>query len=221
MLYHSQQMTTQYWLTPLLKFLLENNNENAELYLKHLDNNLLCSEANAPLIKRTHRYLVNAWYTEAVLDANISLNQIYSNGTQYPHYWFYKLEYILYLKLKSKDSKLVDNFRMTAKNSVEHVTPQNPRIKKEVISDDLLHTFGNLALVTGSVNSEMTDDGFTVKQAKFKERHKGKGVSLKLEYIYENTQWKKEEIETHHNKMIEEFNLYLSAVSTKCKGIAK
>jgi hypothetical protein len=219
MLYHSQQMTTQYWLTPLLNFLLENNDENAELYLKHLDNNLLCSEADASLIERTHRYLVDAWHTEPVLDAKISLNQTYSNGTQYPHYWFYKLEYILYLKLKGEGSKLVDDFRVTAKNSVEHVTPQNPRIKKEAIPDNLLHTFGNLALVTGSINSEMTDDGFTIKKAKFQERHKGKGVSLKLEDIYENTQWKEDEIETHHRKMIEDFNLYIGTVSTKKKDL--
>ncbi|KVX03030.1 DUF262 domain-containing protein [Shewanella frigidimarina] len=215
MLYHSQQMTTQYWLTPLLKFLLENNEKNVLHYLQHLDNHLLCSEADAPLIERTHRYLVDCWHTEKVLNAAKSLNQSYDNGTQYPHYWFYKLEYVLYLKLKAKKNNLADNFRMTAKNSVEHVTPQNPRIPQDTIPADLLHTFGNLALVTGSINSEMTDDGFTIKKAKFEERHKGKGVSLKLEDIYSNKQWKKDEIKDHHQKMISDFNLYIKTVNDK------
>jgi hypothetical protein len=215
MLYHSQQMTTQYWLTPLLNFLLKNNEKTALYYLQHLDNHLLCSKADAPLIERTHRYLVDCWHTEKVLNAAKSLNQPYDNGTQYPHYWFYKLEYVQYLKLKAKKSKLVDNFRMTAKNSVEHVTPQNPRIPQDAIPTDLLHTFGNLALVTGSINSEMTDDGFTIKKAKFEERHKGKGVSLKLEDIYSNKQWKKDEIKHHHQKMISDFNIYIKTVNDK------
>ncbi|MGI2024506.1 DUF262 domain-containing protein [Shewanella glacialipiscicola] len=215
MLYHSQQMTTQYWLTPLLNFLLKNNEKSVLNYLQHLDNHLLCSEADAPLIERTHRYLVDCWHTEKVLNAAKSLNQSYDNGTQYPHYWFYKLEYVLYLKLKAKKNNLADNFRMTAKNSVEHVTPQNPRIPQDTIPADLLHTFGNLALVTGSINSEMTDDGFTIKKAKFEERHKGKGVSLKLEDIYSNKQWKKDEIKDHHQKMISDFNLYIKTVNDK------
>ena len=84
MLYHSQQMTTQYWLTPLLKFLLENNSDGAELYLQHLDNHLLCSRVDESLIKRTHRFLQNLWHEEDLIDATESLGQQYENGTQYP-----------------------------------------------------------------------------------------------------------------------------------------
>lgn len=215
MLYHSQQMTTQYWLTPLLKFLHQGNSNSALLYLQHLDNHLLCSAAKEPLIERTRKFLVNLWHRENLRDANFSLNRHYENGTQYPHYWFYKLEYVLYLKLKEERSPLIDDFRMTSKNSVEHVTPQNPRIKQDAIPEALLHIFGNLALVTGSINSEMTDDGFSIKKAKFIERHRGKGVSLKLEDVYSNSQWKEEEIKHHHKKMIDEFNLYLKNVTDK------
>lgn len=219
MLYHSQQMTTQYWLTPLLKFLLENNEKNAEHYLQHLDNHLLCSVADAPLIERTHRYLVDCWHTETVLNAAISLNQSYDNGTQYPHYWFYKLEYVLYLKLKAQGSKLVDNFRMTAKNSVEHVTPQNPEQTRDTIPDALLHNFGNLALVTRSINSEMSNKGFSIKKVEFEHRHKGKGVSLKLESIFENNRWQEAEIIAHRGQMITAFNDYLDAVASKTKEL--
>lgn len=215
MLYHSQQMTTQYWLTPLLKFLHQGNSDNALLYLQHLDNHLLCSEAKESLIERTHKFLKQLWHKEKLVDAIVSLDKEYDNGTQYPHYWFYKLEYVLYLKLKEERSPLVDDFRVTSKNSVEHVTPQNPRIKQDAIPDALLHRFGNLALVTGSINSEMTDDGFSIKKAKFIERHHGKGISLKLEDVYSNTQWKEKEIKRHHQKMIVAFNLYLKNVTEK------
>ena len=215
MLYHSQQMTTQYWLTPLLKFLLENNSDGAELYLQHLDNHLLCSRIDESLIKRTHRFLQNLWHEEDLIDATESLGQQYENGTQYPHYWFYKLEYVLYLKLKRTNSRLVDNFKITAKNSVEHVTPQNPEQKQDEIPTDILHNFGNLALVTKSINSELSNDGFSIKKEKFKQRHKGKGVSLKLEDVFANTQWKEAEIKAHQQKMIDDFNEYMRLVCSQ------
>lgn len=215
MLYHSQQMTTQYWVTPLLKFLLENNSDGAELYLQHLDNHLLCSRADESLIKRTHRFLQNLWHEEDLIDATESLGQQYENGTQYPHYWFYKLEYVLYLKLKRTNNRLVDNFRITSKNSVEHVTPQNPEQKQDEIPAEILHNFGNLALVTKSLNSEMSNKGFSIKKVEFEHRYRGKGVSLKLEEIYKNDHWHEHEISYHQKQMIKDFNEYMQLIGSK------
>lgn len=215
MLYHSQQMTTQYWLTPLLKFLLENHSDGAELYLQHLDNHLLCSRVHESLIDRTHRFLQNLWHEENLIDATESLGQQYENGTRYPHYWFYKLEYVLYLKLKRTNSRLVDNFRITSKNSVEHVTPQNPEQKQDEIPTDILHNFGNLALVTKSINSEMSNKGFSIKKVEFEHRYRGKGVSLKLEEIYKNNHWHEHEISYHQKQMIEDFNEYMQLIGSK------
>ncbi|MFD0878276.1 hypothetical protein ACFQ1A_29175, partial [Massilia pinisoli] len=50
LLYHSQQITTHYWLTPYLKFLVENKGQDSFNYLKHLDNHLLCSADAESLI---------------------------------------------------------------------------------------------------------------------------------------------------------------------------
>ena len=215
MLYHSQQMTTQYWLTPLLKFLLENNSDGAELYLQHLDNHLLCSRADESLIKRTHRFLQNLWHEEDLIDATESLGQQYENGTQYPHYWFYKLEYVLYLKLKRTNNRLVDNFRITSKNSVEHVTPQNPEQKQDEIPAEILHNFGNLALVTKSINSEMSNKGFSIKKVEFEHRYRGKGVSLKLEEIYKNDHWQQSEILEHQVQMMEDLHQYMQLIGSE------
>ena len=212
MLYHSQQMTTQYWLTPLLNFLLDNDASEAYLYLRHLDNHLLCSDPDDSLIKRTHRYLVNLWHKETLIPASQSLNQCFENGTQYPHYWFYKLEFVLYLKLKTENKVGMDDFRITSKNSVEHITPQNPEKAGDRIADELLHNFGNLALVTRSLNSEMSNKGFSIKKAEFLERYSGRGVSLKLEDVYANTQWQHAEIKQHQNRMTAAFQEYLDSV---------
>ncbi|MBN3253669.1 DUF262 domain-containing protein [Pectobacterium brasiliense] len=219
MLYHSQQMTTHYWLTPLLNFLLAHSESNAFLYLCHLDNHLLCSEPDASLIERTLRYLVEPWHKETLLDANTSLNQHFDNGTQYPHYWFYKLEFVLYLKLKEQGESTVERFRMTAKNSVEHITPQNPEKSTDSIPDDLLHNFGNLALVTRSLNSEMSNKGFSIKKAEFEERHRGQGISLKLEDIYANTRWRESEINLHLERMIHSLNDYLMSVERQVRAL--
>ncbi|AVF45176.1 DUF262 domain-containing HNH endonuclease family protein [Acinetobacter baumannii] len=221
MLYHSQQMTTQYWLTPLLKFLLENHSDGAELYLQHLDNHLLCGRVHESLIVRTRRFLQNLWHEEKLIDAKESLDQKYENGTQYPHYWFYKLEYVLYLKHKRMNSRLVDNFRITSKNSVEHVTPQNPEQKQDEIPAEILHNFGNLALVTKSINSEMSNKGFSIKKIEFEHRYRGKGVSLKLEEIYKNDHWHEHEISYHQKQMIEDFNEYMQLIGSKVSCFEK
>lgn len=219
MLYHSQQMTTHYWLTPLLNFLLAHSESNAFLYLCHLDNHLLCSEPDASLIERTHRYLAEPWHKETLLDANKSLNQRFDNGTQYPHYWFYKLEFVLYLKLKEQGGSTVERFRMTAKNSVEHITPQNPEKSTDSIPDDLLHNFGNLALVTRSLNSELSNKSFSIKKAEFEERHRGQGISLKLEDIYANARWRESEINLHLERMIHSLNDYLMSVERLVRAL--
>ncbi len=86
---------------------------------------------------------------------------------------------------------------MTAKNSVEHVGPQHPRLDKDKVPAELLHDFGNLALVTRSLNSEMSDKGFGIKKAEFMSCYHRNGVCLKLEYIYKNDVWNKTEIEDH------------------------
>lgn len=215
MLYHSQQMTTQYWLTPLLNFLLDNDPSQAYVYLQHLDNHLLCSTSNDSLINRTHRFLVNPWHKEPLVPAYISLNQRFDNGTQYPHYWFYKLEFVLYLIQKTNNNAALNDFRITSKNSVEHITPQNPEKESDRIADELLHCFGNLALVTRSLNSEMSNKGFSIKKAEFEERYLGRAVSLKLEDVYTNTQWQKPQIEQHQKRMIAFFQQYLDSVEQR------
>lgn len=206
MLYHSQEMITQYWLTPVLNYLVKHGESGCEDYLEYLDNHLLCSNNSAPLIDRTKNFLVDIWHKENLCSAEQVFGQEYENGTQYPHYWFYKLEYVLYKHL-AKDSKRKawrdNDFRMTAKNSVEHISPQSKSLVEH------MHGFGNLALVTRSLNSEMSDKSFAEKRAYFKDKHHGKGVSLKLEYVYENKHWNDELIQKHEQEMTAIFQAYL------------
>ena len=211
MLYHSQEMVTQYWLTPFLNYLVtQKDSSNPEGYLRHLDNHLFSSVSlsdNLSLIERTHIFLVEPWKEMELIQAEDALNQKFDNGVQYPHYWFYKLEYVLYLALKQENSQheWIRDFRITAKNSVEHVASQNSFSTDKEFP---LHDFGNLALVSRSLNSEFSDKSFGEKRQQFIYNHHKKGVSLKLEYIYQNEVWTGEEIQKHQKNMIDKMQAY-------------
>jgi uncharacterized protein with ParB-like and HNH nuclease domain len=211
MLYHSQEMVTQYWLTPFLNYLLNEPKDSVkpEIYLRHLDNHLLSSVSsdNKPMIARTRFFLENPWHEMELIQAEVALSQKFDNGVQYPHYWFYKLEYVLYLALKQENAQheWIRDFRITAKNSVEHIAPQSLFSSNKEFP---LHDFGNLALVSRSLNSELSNKSFVEKRAHFIDSHHKKGTSLKLEYVYQNECWAGEEIQKHQNDMIEKMQAY-------------
>jgi hypothetical protein len=206
MLYHSQQITTHYWLTPLLAFLHNEKPDDAQAYayLRHLDNQLLGSEDadNRPLIERTREFIDTPWKKNKPRDLQTYLREPF--GTGFPHYWFYKLEFELWA---AKGFDLTPDqrasFRMTAKNSVEHISPQLPqKVDKQKVSKKLLDCFGNLALVSRSINSEFSNKPFTEKRAQFLNRNNQCVDSLKMAVIYQNAVWNDELAEEHQDYMI-------------------
>lgn len=217
MLYHSQELVTQYWLTPMLNYLVfyKGGDGSTEKYLAYLDNQMFCTDSALSLLKRSRQYTKTPFHFEDLIRAEVALGKSYDNGTQYPHYWFYKLEYILYLDLKNSGKKQswVENYRITAKNSVEHISPQS------LNRVETMHDFGNLALVSRNINSEFSDKSFAEKRAYFKDKHHNKGVSLKLEYVYEFDQWTDTEIVEHKNKMVEKFQNYLDSEGLKAPSV--
>ncbi|OOM78816.1 DUF262 domain-containing protein [Clostridium sp. BL-8] len=207
MLYHSQQITTHYWLTPYLNYLLNHNGQNGYEYLKNLDNYLLCSIEQESLSERTRKFLEDEDYKPELSTA--ILNE--PVGTAFPHYWFYKLEYILWEKLSQKrDDDRWKNFKMTAKNSVEHISPQTQRdTDTNTVSKDMLNNFGNLALVSRSINSEYSNLPFNEKKQRFENNNRVKLDSLKMDLIYKNDVWNDEKAKEHQSEMIKMFNEYL------------
>lgn len=215
MLYHSQQLTTHYWLTPLLNYLLRYGGARAHLYLKYLDNHLLCSDDRAPLIERTRLFLQQPWCRGLpVRELGAVLST--SEGTGFSHYWFYKLEYILWDTYAQQKGAAWQNFRMTAKNSVEHVSPQNPEsFDSNKVSEAVRDTFGNLALVSRSINSEYSNKPYVEKRARFRERNAARADSLKLSLIFDNPHWSDELAIRHCNAMIAEYQAYVQNVDAE------
>jgi len=215
MLYHSQQITTLYWLTPFLhKTLQDDNPDNLYKYLLKLDNLMFCSELSEELSIRSWNLIEN--------ELNVFKYDIDAlrkpSGTAFWSYWFYKTDFILwYLKSHEKGDDW-KNYRMTKKNSVEHISPQKqnandvnllwddsetvPEKEKKVRMDD----FGNLVLLTVGMNSEYSWKTFLEKQTIFKV--KKRLDSLKSAMIFENVEWNWNLCQEHRNGIIKLFSEY-------------
>lgn len=209
MLYHSQEMITQYWLTPFLGYLLNEDFKNAEMLLKHFDNQMNCTVDSSLIIERSYKLLKDP-LTSRPYDIS-ALEKKY--GVRFSHYWFYKLEYILWDLLHLEQDEKWQTFRVTARNSVEHISPQTRKEEDINTVDKMLDAFGNLALVSGSVNSEYGNNTFKVKKEKFKE--KLKVDSLKMDLIFNSPIWNDNVASDHQAKMITLFNEYLDKISTE------
>ena len=207
MLYHSQEMTTQYWLTPFLaKAINSNKKDELYAYLVALDNRLFTSSYSDKLIERTWREMNNH------LVANIDLRKLYeSSGVNFSHYWFYKLEFILWYLYASEKDERWKKFRITAKNSVEHISPQHPK-ETDVnrVSENMLNKLGNLALVSRSINSEYSNLPFNEKRQRFKNNNSYKVDSLKMDILYQNISWSDYIAQQHQDNMIKAFEQYLN-----------
>ncbi|CAM4275981.1 DUF262 domain-containing protein [Flavobacterium terrigena] len=232
MLYHSQEMITQFWLTPYLHYHLKSSTlklSDSFEYLRKLDNKLLsCTYTKGDLKERSLQLMINFNSTEKMI---FNSNRFLTNsgnelGVKFPHYWFYKLEYVLLYQFFTNENFLFEfqknsssftnynkithkelwkNYRITAKNSVEHISPQNPSFEKDKLCANFLNHFGNLALVTRSINSSYSNNAFDVKRIKFEDNLKKNRIdALKLYLIYQNwneSTWNDTSAEKHQNEM--------------------
>jgi uncharacterized protein with ParB-like and HNH nuclease domain len=213
-LYHSQQNTTQYWLTPFLYWMIDKNPNfnDAFLWLRNLDNTLLSSnKEEIPLPERTIQSMKECLNYKPAPEAIFgSMNNPNEDGTAFPHYWFYKIEFVLwYYRNKFGKAEAWKDYKMTARNSIEHIGPQNPRFLEDKVCIEMLDTLGNLVLVTRSINSEYSDKAFGVKKSMFVDKKsKGSIDSLKSDLIYEDQVWNDKLAKKHFEEMMELLNTY-------------
>jgi len=213
MLYHSQQKTTLHWLTPFLyKMLSTENRDELLIYLQKLDNAMFCTKDPDELMKRSWKYLGKE---VKVATESINLEDLKkSDGTGFWHYWFYKLEYVLWFMERQQHPDW-RNFKMTSKNSIEHVSPQTQKRQDfNTVSKSCLDTFGNLALVTRNINSEYGHNEYNVKQRQFLNNKKDNRIdSLKLDLIYASDEWNDELCNAHNLKMQQVMKDYVEKYS--------
>ncbi|WP_169975931.1 MULTISPECIES: DUF262 domain-containing protein [unclassified Campylobacter] len=148
---------------------------------------------------------IDNYKTKKKIKKGLNLDQ----GTNTPHYWFYRLEYLLWKKMYHKEDKkpwkdlyadeqikkIEAKYYLTRLNSVEHIQPQikkddwdkgysenNNNIGQKKSNQDKVDEFGNLALLTQSRNSSLNASDPIVKKAMVKDWiNKNKNIqSLKM-----------------------------------------
>ncbi len=199
--------SAHYWLTPFLAELIgeeEKNDDLALRYLEQIDNYM-------SLASETQKEASFSWSKNKKPKAKLNWieKQKYlesSLGTSFEHYWFQKLEYLLWKQLDQLESELNSEqlekfrlYRITSKNSVEHIHPQN----NSKLESEHLHHFGNLVLLSPGENSSYSDKPESVKRAEFmkKDRYDSLKSKLIFEQMGDGGDWTEEKIKSHFSKI--------------------
>lgn len=180
------ERSAQYWLTPFLCGLINaDKNLSPQSVIKSLekiDNHLSLSADT--ITQKEASYQLSSDKKISTKDWNEIKEYLESEkGTSFEHYWFQKLEYILWKKYQPSSDKRFKRYRITAKNSVEHVHPQKEKFG-DTSKRPYLHAFGNLVLLSPGQNSQYSNKPVTVKKAEFDK--KPSYDSLKLKDLFDN-----------------------------------
>ncbi|NVN38614.1 DUF262 domain-containing protein [Komagataeibacter swingsii] len=219
-LYFTGDHSAQYWLTPFLGWLVAHRLEDKSQLrpdvqvlglLERLDNRLSCladlnaegrqesglsnqKQASFDLLSGDWSCPGTFMYKAAGSIIDGLMQRKYPDIT---HYWFQKLEYILWKKardgmvpaLPDRDAEnRFRRYRIVSRNSVEHVYPQTPR-NLPGLEEEILHCFGNLALLNAGENSAYGNQSLTDKENEFFEKggRTGRYDSLKLAWLFSIT----------------------------------
>lgn len=126
-------------------------------------------------------------------------------------YWFWRLDYYLWERkedyFKTEEEKqIVEEYVFRANRSIEHLHPQHQE-NNDIWGDDDIHSFGNLAMISQSFNSQQSDDPVTVKFARIKDQaHNHTLQSIKMYLMYLDAEksplgWKVDIKNKHQDKM--------------------
>jgi len=212
------QYFSQDWIVLLLNYLDNENKIDFNIdntlvtYLEKIDNELSKIRlSETKIIEYINDKLKN-------ININIQLEKeldvILSKGVSTPHYWFYKLDYLLWknydFKQKFKSSfsnlnysKITNSFRLSRLNSIEHIYPQS---KANSFEQDTckMDNFGNLALISNHMNSALIDKDYQNKRLKIQEQINNKTIeSLKMILVYSKYEnWNEKNCQEHQKEMI-------------------
>lgn len=139
-------------------------------------------------------------------DVNI---MTYDNGID--RYWFWRLDYYLWERKEvyfktEEERQIVDEYVFRANRSIEHLHPQHQE-NNDVWDDADIHSFGNLAMISQSFNSQQSDDPVTVKFARIMDQaHNHALQSIKMFRMYLDAEkspsgWKVDIKNEHQAKM--------------------
>lgn len=105
----------------------------------------------------------------------------------------------------------VSKFEFTFRSSVEHYYPQNPKDGFDKLDEHLLHSIGNLVLISHSKNSAMNNYMPKAKKEHYKD---GKTADSVKQYLmfnkYPDASWGEVEIHAHEKEIIDLLKNYIN-----------
>ena len=212
-LYFTGDYLRQFWLTSYLGYLLDNHmnlDPNSDILLSRLEK----IDNDFSLCKSMTDKIASLALIDSEVDTNYDWEKylVSGIGTKYQHYWFQKLEYILWKNWAFQKTSEFENYRIVSRNSLEHIYPQKPEnlIKNPKIGDEYLHSFGNLVLLSVSQNSEYSNKSVDEKRSMFKNKNNSYDTLKSYYILHENNNWTTTEIEKHQKDMIEKIKGHYS-----------
>lgn len=128
-------------------------------------------------------------------------------------YWFWRLDYFLWENkekyfTEKEQQDIVNDYIFRSNRSLEHLHPQDQK-QNTIWPRNRIHSFGNLAMISSSFNSQQNNDPVTVKFARILDQAKNHALqSLKLYCMYISAKgspegWSVDEMEKHGKYMYE------------------
>lgn len=113
------------------------------------------------------------------------------------------------------DPEEYSKFDFSYRTSVEHFYPQKPMKGYDCLNEDVLHSFGNLCLISSSMNSKFSNNMPKAKLANFGlDEEVRNGLSLKLlemmDVVKEKGDWSENEIKAFNEEAKQRFQEALS-----------
>lgn len=136
-------------------------------------------------------------------------------------YWFWRLDFYIWLNRKTifKDApkalSVANNYTFIRNRSIEHIAPQHPEQDSKLQWGDndeeikVLHSFGNLAMISQGLNSSLSNSAYEIKKAQVdaycNQSKNGSIESLKLLVAFNDypNEWSERSIKEHGEKMFQ------------------
>lgn len=179
---------TMKWITALLKHLFNGKDAGLESVINVLENH--CIEK------------IREFYgckTKDITEEDFNKQ----TGFNIERIVFTYLDYLLYRDgYKGIIEPKFNNWKVQFRNSIEHFYPQNPE-NKDDWGDDILHCFGNLALITVSGNSKFSNYYPDGKVKNFNEIiQQSPKLKIMASYTENDGEWTEEKAKEHQNDMV-------------------
>lgn len=210
-------MVYKHWLNGALYYLYWADKIEANSYLNALENLakafvfdrfLAISEGRDyfKLIYDTARENADMARSDEIDENKLTFGNIENNLV------FNYLDYLLWRDYEGSDDR-IKKYEFTSRSSVEHFYPQHPKDGHEKLREELLHSFGNLCLISHSKNSTLSNYRPAAKKDHYKNSIDSIKQHLMMNYLDDpdfGKTWNERAIEDHYQKMLDVLRKNLS-----------